>query len=500
MKYRPEYALMRIRNDIVVDDGQGQRKYGKPQNLRTGETKLRLCWLRSWIVDCKNVPNANERSHVHLVCEFQRRSVIPQVIEWVLLRNLRDTLTVRIVLRVKSLDLRCCANERVVGKFVSSFVKAASPSIVERLLLPDGSNVKQSTFDHFTSLTELHVPFNTKIKNVHFCASTLRILFADFCEKLSDEGLLLATRLQVLHVRSCSGVTSVAPFAHCLRELNAAGTCGIKSAALSLCSQIYILNVEENINIETLQPFAHGLRELNAGGWLDSSIEDTTLAEAVALVKLDVSWNPQVTTVVPFASTLIELNASASPCGLSDAGLINAVNLTCLNASENEKITTVSPFAETLLELDASGDCQIDDQGLYHATKIIRLDVTWNRSISTVTPFGRSLRHLVAIAANELSDSGISSAVNLVTLDCSINESISSMTPFLKSLEELIAHGLECALRGAVIPQASRLHTVWPFNNQNILPDNLASFTPVECGEITFYCKTADVWTSSEVL
>ena len=109
-----------------------------------------------------------------------------------------------------------------------------------------------------------------------------------------------------------------------------------------------MLNANYNDKIDTLQPFAGRLRELQA---VCSKLDDVSLVEATLLVKVDVCNNPLVTTVVPFGSTLIELNASHD-CGIDTVGLATATNLVCLNASYNPRIQSVCPFASILLELD----------------------------------------------------------------------------------------------------------------------------------------------------
>ena len=50
------------------------------------------------------------------------------------------------------------------------------------------------------------------------------------------------------------------------------------------------------------------------------------------------SNNNKITTVKPFANSLIELNASCD-CGIVDERLIDAINLKVLYAFNNNKIT-----------------------------------------------------------------------------------------------------------------------------------------------------------------
>jgi polo-like kinase 1 len=118
-----------------------------------------------------------------------------------------------------------------------------------------------------------------------------------------------------------------------------------------------------NQPVTTVAPFAETLVELDASG-RDCGIDDAGLASARCILKLNAGNNPKITTVAPFAATLVELDASGEDCGIDDAGLASARCIVKLNAGNNPKITTVAPSAATLVELDASGNCRIGDSGL----------------------------------------------------------------------------------------------------------------------------------------
>ena len=383
-----------------------------------------LRWLRTLSIDYSDVPFDQHNAFVNESLAVQQRSVLPCAVQRVVVNGLQRS-SPRLQQYVVSLpvltalDLRDCHYEFVPDQFLCA-VATVHHSSLQRLNLPDYSCVSQSTLDRFTMLEELDVSHCGTIANVDFCAATLRVLYANGCRRLSDDGLKNATKLEVLHVGDCRSLTSVSPFAHCLLELDA-GDCGISSAALSRCYRLQVLDVSENDKIDTLQPFAGRLRELHARG-LFGKLGDAALAEATQLVKLNANNNPNVTTVAPFGSTLIALCASSGDCGITDAHLVTATNLVCLNAYRNRHIRSVTPFASTLLELNASSS-MIGDAALAQATNLVWLNCSDNEQITTVAPFGPSLRHLFAYGSSSLNDLGLTTATNLVTLDCSLNTS-----------------------------------------------------------------------------
>ena len=216
------------------------------------------------------------------------------------------------------------------------------------------------------------------ITNVDFCAATLRVLYADGCYNLSDDGLKNATKLEVLHVAACRRVTTVLPFAHCLVGLDASSTCGISSAALSQCYRLQVLHANENHMIGSLRPFASQLRELHAAR--SSVLGDAALAEATQLVKLDASFNCRVTTVAPFGSTLIELHAVGKHCEVDSFSVATITKLVCLVADRSRCIRSVAPFASRVLELDARSS-MISDAVLAQETNLVWLDCYKNKHI-----------------------------------------------------------------------------------------------------------------------
>jgi hypothetical protein len=150
-----------------------------------------------------------------------------------------------------------------------------------------------------------------------------------------------------------------------------------------------------------------------------------------------------VTTVAPFATTLVELDASGLYCGIGDAGLTSAHNIVKLHAENNGNITTAAPFATTLLELDASGSCcGMGDAGLASAHNIVKLVAGSNKRITTVAPFATTLMELdVSGGYSGIGDAGLTSALNIVKLLAKNNESITTVAPFAATLLELDVSG-----------------------------------------------------------
>ena len=80
--------------------------------------------------------------------------------------------------------------------------------------------------------------------------------------------------------------------------------------------------------------------------------------------------------------------------GLGDAALERATGITALDVSDNPNVTTVAPFASSLRRLTARGDCGIGDSGVAHATRLEYLDAVRNHKITTFAPFSVTLRHI----------------------------------------------------------------------------------------------------------
>jgi hypothetical protein len=240
-------------------------------------------------------------------------------------------------------------------------------------------------------LRVLHVP-GQPVTTVAPFATTLVELDASgyYCD-IGDAGLTSAHNIVKLYARDNQYITTVAPFAATLVELDASGGFGgIGDQGLASARGIVKLNASDNPHIKSVAPFAATLAELEARG-PRCGICDAGLVSARSIVKLNAGNNPKITTVAPFAATLAELKACggdnnwdpATPdCGIGDAGLAGAHGIVKLDARNNPYITTVAPFAATLMELNASGPyCGMSEAGLTSARNIVKLNADGNKKI-----------------------------------------------------------------------------------------------------------------------
>ena len=231
-------------------------------------------------------------------------------------------------------------------------------------------------------------------------------IYDDNLEDLAVHGASLVT----LHLQNCCGVTTVAPVAGTLRRLVVSGRdCGVDDEGVEAATRLRVLDASENNRISTVLPFAATLRELDASQCM---ISDAGLKHATRLVVLRSDYNDGITTVQPFCTSLRSLSA-AGECGIDDAALAHATRLEMLGVWYNASVTTVKPFGSTLRTLYASGNCGINDAGLAHATGIHTLCAMDNEGISTVQPFAKSLRSLVARGSCRIGDAGLRDATRI---------------------------------------------------------------------------------------
>lgn len=408
-----------------------------------------------------------------------------------LVRSLRPFLT--------SVDLSDCSDANALS-VVEELLKdddgggaASAAGRLRRLFLPWKCSISQQQLEFFSNLEVLQISGCSNLVNVSFCGTTLRVLYADACLKLNDAGLQHATRLEILHVSGCGNIQTVEPFGHRLHELDASDGCGIDSEALSQCHRLQVLAVSYNEKFKTLGSYAPQLRELVASGPYCIS-SDRALAAATRLVRLDVSGNPNVTTVEPFGASLRVLGAQRT--FIDDKALVTATKLVELFVWGNREVRSIAPFASTLMELDASGDCGIDDASLAAVSsmlKLIWLNVSDNPQISTVASCAHSLRHLSAQGDSGLTMEGLTLATQLVSYDCSYNPNLSKIQPFAASLEWLVALGARCGLLGSEIGTAALLRVVCFFNHHAIDPqEHLVPFGfEVYDAESSHWCRNS---------
>lgn len=483
MEYRPEYHLHRLRMTRKKwkkpaehhDNNNDVAKHRHEVNNTNNEEKeeddaLVLRWLRTLVLD-GSVARRDDGIDLQI-----KHSL---AVERVICKELPGNALVGLLLtplsgsssrwpRITSLDfrdLRCSREDHETVQQLLLVMYHHQRSL-RRLFLPEDSVISQSTLDCFSQLEELDVTWCASFTNVDFCSTTLRVLYASYCDNLTNEGLKNATRLEVLHVCGCSNVTSVAPFAHCLLELDASSTdwgdgCGLSSAALVDCRRLQVLFAEENETISTLAPFAQQLRELHA--W-ESVLDDAALAEATGLVRLVA--NHKLTSVKPFGTSLRRLSVGngmgtnkaqkdddAAASGIDAATLANLVYLNVSHcsstpfadanssggSSSSENRSSVAPFWPQLLELYVEGDAfEVRNGVVSLPTKLIWLRVTRNTQLSTVHSCSPSLRHLHTSNATSLTNEGLSTATKLITFHCWGNRFVTTLKPFQNRLQELV--------------------------------------------------------------
>jgi serine/threonine protein kinase len=349
---------------------------------------------------------------------------------------------------------------------------------------------------------------NPKITTVAPFATTLTELDASG-SGIDDAGLSSALHIVKLDAANNPRVTTVAPFATTLVELNASGNCGIDDAGLASARGITKFNASGNAKVTTVAPFGTTLVELDASNrpkitnvtlytgmregvraCEDCGIGDSGLAIAQGIVKLNASGNPKVTTTAPFAATLVELDASGK-CGIDDFGLASARGIKKFNASGNATITTVAPFATTLTELDASGRCGLDDVALASAHGIAKLNAFNNQMITRVAPFALTLTTLNVGGTCGVRDAGLAWARRIVKLDASENSKVTTVAPFATTLTELNASG-KCGIDDAGLASARGLVTLHAKDNGNITTVAPFALTLLHLDASGKYCGIGD--------
>lgn len=424
MLYRPEYQLdllRRLQYCSCSDSVQQQ------QHLQ-----LALPWLRTVVVDLSRLSRSSELAAVleqpsisaaaQSAERFVLRGELPQCdVERRLASSLIACRVGGLFPHLVSLDLRCFSLSSSSSSLITDLVSEAARSFSLRSLhLPYCcEGVTHAMLEPFTKLEVLGVEGSPYLTSVAFCSANLRVLCANDCFALTNEGLRNATRIEVLLVRSCRQVSDLSPFAHCLLELDASvkkDVCGVSSDSLVNCHRLQVLNAYDNLSITTLAPFAHRLREVNVSTSLFSSLSDDSLAAATSLVKLDASYNDGVTTVAPFGATLREL--CINDTDIHDEGLQTATNIVVLSASGSPGVADLAPFASQLLELTAGRRCGVCDEALEAARpKLVLLNTSENMAVTTVEPFASSLRHVEAGTRHSgLTDEGLAFATKLVEL------------------------------------------------------------------------------------
>lgn len=377
MHYRPEHELRFLRqlrfyhsNHFSAEKLTHASASSADVHQQQQLSQLRLKWLRTFSLDCWEVPTERLLEFFETATSSRGASHADPLITTYVVTQIRLRIPMegaphlklcqqymKALPQVTSLDLRDCAATLITCSFLSKGIVGAIA--LRRLYLPSFSKVKQCTLDRFTQLEELDVTSCKYFANVDFCSATLRVLYADRCDGLTDSGLKRATRLEVLHVDNCAHVTTVAPFAVALLELHMGNNCKLDSKALDSCYRLQVLHARNKNTLSTLQdlPFAERLRELGVNGC--PRMGNHQLAGLTSLVKLSAFENPKVTTIAPCANTLVELRSDA----VDDEGPRDASQLVVLDVSQNYRLRALPPqLNSTLLELIVSGGSTMSAQ------------------------------------------------------------------------------------------------------------------------------------------
>lgn len=293
------------------------------------------------------------------------------------------------IMKLNALDIRGCLS--VSDDFLLG-VGSAHPYL-QRLYLPPKSDVAQETLNLFTKLEELDASHCHSLRNVDFCSSTLRVLYAS--PKLKSEGVHQARKLEVLALSLKDGA-DISFCASDLLELYVLD-CGnewCKVKGLNDLTRIQVLRGLSDHFVKTLQ--AHQLTKLR-----ETDVDLVKLSSSSVVRKLVSA------TVFPTAPGI--LFSEKVPVGDALRHLYffgNSFDLrSCFQQTRNLVFLQISVFRGndgaplvpgSVLELVAGSP--VDDRTIADAAKkarIMYLDVAYNKQVTTVAPLSASLRHLV---------------------------------------------------------------------------------------------------------
>lgn len=116
-----------------------------------------------------------------LVCQLKSRLLLERLTIGCDLshENVKESLIELLKTRLVSLTELFFSRENLA--LLNDLLKSIShPQRIRRLHLPWNSSVQQPTLDRFTSLVELNISGCKQLTSVHFCAKSLRILYASF--------------------------------------------------------------------------------------------------------------------------------------------------------------------------------------------------------------------------------------------------------------------------------------------------------------------------------
>ena len=337
-----------------------------------------------------------------------------------------------------------------------------------------GSELGDHELRHAKNLRVLTATDNSFMYDLSFLTSLQELTAATMktlCGISNIEGL----KLKKLIIFRTSLIRSFESSADTLEDLSIYMS-NINDHALRNCHKIKKFHTGYS-QITTVEPFASTLIDLTIGQ--ESMLNNYGLANATNVEKLDMSQNISNISLEPFANSLIRLDASGS--NMSDARLKCLTRLEQLIARQTLEITTVNRFASTLIELDIS-QCSVGDAGIAELNNLVILRAARNEHITTVAPFAGTLKILDA-SYTQISDESLVYAINLEELNASGNPNITTVRPFANSLIKLIANGEECGIDNVGLVGTSKLKELSVSNNSHITTlESLPALTKLDAG------------------
>ena len=329
-----------------------------------------------------------------------------------------------------------------------------------KLLDNDALEIDNTKFKNF--LMDLNEIFPKAVGN------GLRITKLRYEKYVTDDNIKLCTSIEDLDLASGCKLTTFAPFAKSIRNLNMKENNIIRDELLKSCVSIETLYCNQiNYNITTCAPFAKSLRKLYVPRYRRSApggITDASISMCTSIVELCADGNGYITTCAPFAATLKILSARHG-CGITDEGLklcTAIVNLQVLNESF---ITTCAPFAKSLRKLIAGAE-SITDESIKECNFIEYLYIFENKYITTYAPFAKTLRTLI-VHDSSVNDDSLKPCAHIEYLTIWHNTKITTCKPFARTLRGLTVRGA-CGLTNDSLKICKNIEYVYSHNDSAI--------------------------------
>lgn len=202
-----------------------------------------------------------------------------------------------------------------------------------------------------------------------FASSLRELVLGTFFSQLGDEEIASAANLVKLVVSETHHVTTVAPFAASLRELDAqqSGIHQTEGGGGGLEDAVQLVRLASNRDIRDFRRFPQ-LFELDAIG-----LDDRAVASIASPSLISLHLRPHqemLTTLAPVARTLRHLVVHGDPTynnnsSLADDGVLTVTNLVTLDCSGYGNLTTLAPFATSLEQLRCEGNgCKLKGEAI----------------------------------------------------------------------------------------------------------------------------------------